>query len=106
MSGDAYCLTVYVSPRLGEPLFRPETPTVFLQASPLLLNSSAVAKMHMGEYQEAETILVEVSDSRHGACMHCNFSVSGVMLVLATTFLSPMCGALMFTAWNGLMLVS
>ena len=68
--------------------------TVFFQASPLLLNSSAVAKMHMGEYQEAETILVEVSDDRHKACIHtvhlleCLLleSVSGVMSVLATTF--------------------
>ncbi|CAB1119803.1 unnamed protein product [Ectocarpus sp. 6 AP-2014] len=38
------------------------------QASPLLLNSSAVAKMHMGEYQEAETILVEaISKSQNDA---------------------------------------
>ncbi|CAN0099471.1 unnamed protein product, partial [Laminaria digitata] len=29
------------------------------QASPMLLNSSAVAKMHMGEYQDAESSLIE-----------------------------------------------
>ena len=33
---------------------------VFWQASPMLLNSSAVAKMHMGEYQDAESSLIEV----------------------------------------------
>lgn len=48
------------------PCFALHRGRLVLQASPMLLNSLAVAKMHMGEYQEAEGNLVEVGGQTGG----------------------------------------
>lgn len=39
----------------------------------MLLNSHAVAKMHMGEYQEAESSLIEVGETLRGVFRTCNW---------------------------------